>query len=193
VYAQLPDALRSIDPGVVGKISKIATKRLAFSTPASSQVQSFGGNQPNTAAVFLIKNFGAQNARTGSSGDSGEDQCARTREIPEALVIAFPPPPVSGIVMRRYKLFIQDRGNAVSITATQAFAMMVKAKKRPVWRIIYDLSPRTSRTVARRRSRPKRKAWMSAEQHLRHAPDLSRIDIRKHLTLFGDLSRYSSG
>src|SRR5207245_5026438 len=59
---------------------------------------------------------------------------ARVRaEIPEALVIAFPPPPVSGIGNAGgYKLFIQDRGNAgLDELQTQAFAMMVQTNQTP--------------------------------------------------------------
>ena len=48
-------------------------------------------------------------------------------------MIAFPPPPVSGIGNAGgYKLFIQDRGNAgLDELQTQAFAMMVKANQTP--------------------------------------------------------------
>src|SRR5439155_8500515 len=59
---------------------------------------------------------------------------ARVRaEIPEALVMALPPPPVSGISNAGgYKSSIQDRANAgLEELQTQAFAMMIKANQTP--------------------------------------------------------------
>ncbi|PYL50573.1 MAG: hypothetical protein DMF33_12435 [Verrucomicrobia bacterium] len=95
----------------------------------------FGGNQPNTAAVFLpFKEFSERKTREQSLPAILAKINARVRaEIPEALVIAFPPPPVSGIGNAGgYKLFIQDRGNAgLDELQTQAFAMMVKANQTP--------------------------------------------------------------
>ena len=59
---------------------------------------------------------------------------ARVRaEIPEALVLVFPPPPVAGIGNAGgYKLLIQDRGNAgLEELQAQALAMMMKANQTP--------------------------------------------------------------
>src|SRR5207245_9811852 len=93
------------------------------------------GNQPNTAAVFLpFKEFSERKTREQTLPTILTKINARVRaEIPEALVIAFPPPPVSGIGNAGgYKLFIQDRGNAgLDELQTQAFAMMVKANQTP--------------------------------------------------------------
>src|SRR5947199_3142041 len=95
----------------------------------------FGGNQPNTAAVFLpFKEFSERKTREQSLPAILAKINARVRaEIPEALVIAFPPPPVSGVGNAGgYKLFIQDRGNAgIDELQTPAFAMMVKANQTP--------------------------------------------------------------
>src|SRR5207237_10237968 len=100
-----------------------------------STLNLYDGNQPNKAAVFLpFKEFSER-----KTGDQRLPAIlakinARVRaEIPEALVIAFPPPPVSGIGNAGgYKLFIQDRGNAgLDELQTQAFAMMVKANQTP--------------------------------------------------------------
>ncbi len=105
VFAQLPDAA-SLDrtQAVVDKISKIAHETPGIlNTVEFAGFNLFGGNQPNTAAVFL------------------------------PFKEAFPPPPVAGIGNAGgYKLFIQDRGNAgLDELQTQAFAMMTKANQTP--------------------------------------------------------------
>jgi len=137
VYAQLPDAA-SLErtQAVVDKISKIAHETAGIlNTVEFAGFNLFGGNQPNTAAVFLpFKEFSERKTREQSLPAILAKINARVRaEIPEALVIAFPPPPVSGIGNAGgYKLFIQDRGNAgLDELQTQAFAMMVKANQTP--------------------------------------------------------------
>src|SRR5438046_544113 len=137
VFAQLP-AAASFDrtQAVVDKISKIAPETLGvLNTVEFAGFNLFGGNQPNTAAVFLpFKEFSERNTREQGMPAILAKINARVRaEIPEALVIAFPPPPVAGIGNAGgYKLFIQDRGNAgLDELQTQAFAMMVKANQAP--------------------------------------------------------------
>jgi len=137
VYAQLPDAA-SLErtQAVVDKISKIAHETPGIlNTVEFAGFNLFGGNQPNTAAVFLpFKEFSERKARDQGLPAILAKINARVRaEIPEALVIAFPPPPVSGIGNAGgYKLFIQDRGNAgLDELQTQAFTMMVKANQTP--------------------------------------------------------------
>src|SRR5438128_2537378 len=137
VYAQLPDAA-SLErtQAVVDKISKIAHETPGILNAVEfAGFNLFGGNQPNTAAVFLpFKEFSERKTRDQSLPAILAKINARVRaEIPEALVIAFPPPPVSGIGNAGgYKLFIQDRGNAgLDELQTQAFAMMVKANQTP--------------------------------------------------------------
>src|SRR5437660_3007576 len=137
VYAQLPDAA-SLErtQAVVDKISKIAHETPGIlNTVEFAGFNLFGGNQPNTVAVFLpFKEFSERKTRDQSRPAILAKINARVRaEIPEALVIAFPPPPVSGIGNAGgYKLFIQDRGNAgLDELQTQAFAMMVKANQMP--------------------------------------------------------------
>src|SRR5881398_1719144 len=137
VYAQLPDAA-SLErtQAVVDKISKIAHETPGIlNTVEFAGFNLFGGNQPNTAAVFLpFKEFSERKTRDQSLPAILAKINARVRaEIPEALVIAFPPPPVSGIGNAGgYKLFIQDRGNAgLNELQTEAFAMMVQANQTP--------------------------------------------------------------
>src|SRR5881398_3161542 len=137
VFAQLPDA-SSLDrtQAVVDKISKIALETPGvLNTVEFAGFNLFGGNQPNTAAVFLaFKEFSERNTRDQGMPAILTKINARVRaEIPEALVIAFPPPPVAGIGNAGgYKLFIQDRGNAgLDELQTQAFAMMIKANQTP--------------------------------------------------------------
>src|SRR5207247_2200750 len=113
VFAQLPDAA-SLDrtQAVVDKISKIAHETPGiFNTVEFAGFNLFGGNQPNTAAVFLpFKEFSERKTRDQGMPAILAKINARVRaEIPEALVIAFPPPPVAGIGNAGgYKLFIQD-------------------------------------------------------------------------------------
>ncbi len=137
VFAQLPDAA-SLDrtQAVVDKISKIAHETPGIlNTVEFAGFNLFGGNQPNTAAVFLpFKEFSERHTRDQGMPAILAKMNARVRaEIPEALVIAFPPPPVAGIGNAGgYKLFIQDRGNAgLDELQTQAFAMMIKANQTP--------------------------------------------------------------
>src|SRR5437867_1240748 len=137
VFAQLPDAA-SLDrtQAVVDKISKIAHETPGIlNTVEFAGFNLFGGNQPNTAAVFLpFKEFSERKTREQSLPAILAKINARVRaEIPEALVIAFPPPPVAGIGNAGgYKLFIQDRGNAgLDELQTQAFAMMIRANQTP--------------------------------------------------------------
>ena len=137
VFAQLPDA-SSLDrtQAVVDKISKIALETPGvLNTVEFAGFNLFGGNQPNTAAVFLpFKEFSERTTREQGMPAILAKINARVRaEIPEALVIAFPPPPVAGIGNAGgYKLFIQDRGNAgLDELQTQAFAMMTKANQTP--------------------------------------------------------------
>src|SRR5439155_1089678 len=101
VFAQLPDA-SSLDrtQAVVDKISKIAHETPGIlNTVEFAGFNLFGGNQPNTAAVFLpFKEFSERKTREQGMPAILAKINARVRaEIPEALVIAFPPPPVAGI------------------------------------------------------------------------------------------------
>jgi Cation/multidrug efflux pump len=94
VYAQLPDAA-SLErtQAVVDKISKIAHETPGIlNTVEFAGFNLFGGNQPNTAAVFLpFKEFSERKTRDQSLPAILAKINARVRaEIPEALVIAFP-------------------------------------------------------------------------------------------------------
>src|SRR5205807_8363446 len=114
-YAQLPDAA-SLDrtQAVVDKITKIGRETPGvLNTVEFAGFNLFGGNQTNTAAVFLpFKEFSERKTRDQGLPAILAKVNERVRaEIPEALVIAFPPPPVAGIGNAGgYKLFIQDRG-----------------------------------------------------------------------------------
>ena len=137
VFAQLPDA-SSLDrtQAVVDKIGKIAHETPGIlNTVEFAGFNLFGGNQTNTAAVFLpFKEFSERTTPEQGLPAIVAKMNARVRaEIPEALVIVFPPPPVSGIGNAGgYKLFIQDRGNAgLEELQAQAFAMMIKANQTP--------------------------------------------------------------
>src|SRR5258708_1592056 len=137
VFAQLPDAA-SLEPTKAGvdKIRKIGRETPGIlNTVEFAGFNLFGGNHPNTAAVFLpFKEFSERHSRDQGLPAILAKVNARVRaEIPEALVIAFPPPPVAGIGNAGgYKLFIQDRGNAgLDELQTQAFTMMVKANQTP--------------------------------------------------------------
>src|SRR5207244_4249272 len=93
VFAQLPDAA-SLDrtQAVVDKISKIAHETPGvLNTVEFAGFNLFGGNQPNTAAVFLpFKEFSERNTRDQGMPAILAKINARVRaEIPEALVIAF--------------------------------------------------------------------------------------------------------
>ena len=136
-FAQLPDA-SSLDrtQAVVDKISKIARETPGIlNTVEFAGFNLFGGNQTNTAAVFLpFKEFSERTTSEQGMPAIVAKMNARVRaEIPEALVAVFPPPPVSGIGNAGgYRLFIQDRGNAgLEELQTQVFAMMMKANQTP--------------------------------------------------------------
>ena len=95
----------------------------------------FGGNQPNTAAVFLpFKSFAERRTAETSMPAIVAKLNARVRaEIPEAFVGVFPPPPVAGVGNAGgYRLFIQDRGGAgLEELQSQAFDLMMKANQTP--------------------------------------------------------------
>jgi multidrug efflux pump len=136
-FAQLPDA-SSLDrtQAVVDKIAKIAHETPGIlNTVEFAGFNLFGGNQTNTAAVFLpFKEFSERTTLEEGLPSIIAKMNARVRaEIPEALVVVFPPPPVSGIGNAGgYKLFIQDRGNAgLEELQAQAFAMTRKANETP--------------------------------------------------------------
>ena len=136
-YAQLPDAA-SLDrtQAVVDKIAKIARETPGIlNTVEIAGFNLFGGNQTNTAAVFLpFKDFHERDTAEEKMLAIIDKMNARVRaEIPEALVAVFPPPPVAGIGNAGgYKLYIQDRGNAgLEELQTQAFAMVGKANETP--------------------------------------------------------------
>ncbi|HKP01814.1 MAG TPA: multidrug efflux RND transporter permease subunit [Chthoniobacterales bacterium] len=137
VYAQLPDAA-SLDrtQAVVDKIAKIAHETPGIlNTVEFAGFNLFGGNQTNTAAVFLpFKEFSERTKPEEKLPAILAKMNARVRaEIPEALVAVFPPPPVAGIGNAGgYKVFIQDRGNAgIEELQAQAFAMVGKANQTP--------------------------------------------------------------
>ena len=136
-YAQLPDAA-SLDrtQAVVDKIAKIARETPGIlNTVEIAGFNLFGGNQTNTAAVFLpFKDFHDRDTAEEKMPAIIAKMNARVRaEIPEALVAIFPPPPVAGIGNAGgYKIYIQDRGNAgLEELQTQAFAMVGKANETP--------------------------------------------------------------
>ncbi|MFL6569968.1 MAG: efflux RND transporter permease subunit [Chthoniobacterales bacterium] len=137
VYAQLPDAA-SLDrtQAVVDKIAKIARETPGIlNTVEFAGFNLFGGNQTNTAAVFLPFNEFSERTNPDEKLPAILAKMnARVRaEIPEALVAVFPPPPVAGIGNAGgYKLYIQDRGNAgLEELQAQAFAMIGKANQTP--------------------------------------------------------------
>ena len=134
-YAQLPDAA-SLDrtQAVVDKIAKIARETPGIlDTIEIAGFNLFGGNQPNTAAVFLpFKSFSERGtAETGMPAIVAKLNARVRAEIPEALVAVFPPPPVAGIGNAGgYRIFIQDRGNAgLEELQTQAFGLSRKANE----------------------------------------------------------------
>ncbi len=137
VYAQLPDAA-SLErtQAVVDKISKIARETPGVLNAVEfTGLNIFGGLQPNTAAVFLpFKDFKERSGpEEGLPGILAKVNARVRAEIPEALVLAFPPPPVAGIGNAGgYKLFIQDRGNAgLNELQAQTFAMVGKTNQTP--------------------------------------------------------------
>jgi multidrug efflux pump len=136
-FCQLPDAA-SLDrtQAVVDKMAKIARETPGvLNTMEIAGFNLFGGNQPNTGAVFVpFKEF---SERKGKDEDMGTILATLNRryraEIPEAFVGVFPPPPVAGIGNAGgYRLYIQDRGNAgLQELQNQAFALMMKANQTP--------------------------------------------------------------
>ena len=136
-FAQLPDAA-SLDrtQAVVDKIGKIGRETPGvLNTVEIAGFNLFGGNQTNTAAVFLpFKDFSERKTAEEKMPAILAKMNERVRsEIPEAFVAVFPPPPVAGIGNAGgYRLFIQDRGNAgLEELQTQALAMMMKANETP--------------------------------------------------------------
>jgi multidrug efflux pump len=136
-FAQLPDAA-SLDrtQAVVDKMSKIAREtRGVLNTMEIAGFNLFGGNQPNTAAVFIpFKEFSERRSKDELMPAILATLNARYRaEIPEAFVGVFPPPPVAGIGNAGgYRLYIQDRGSAgLEELQNQAFALMMKANETP--------------------------------------------------------------
>jgi multidrug efflux pump len=136
-FAQLPDAA-SLDrtQAVVDKITKIGHETPGIlNTVEFAGFNLFGGNQTNTAAVFLpFKEFSERKSGDQKMPAILAKMNARVRaEIPEALVVVFPPPPVAGIGNAGgYRIYIQDRGNAgLDELQTQALAMMMKANQTP--------------------------------------------------------------
>ena len=134
-FAQLPDA-SSLDrtQAVVDKIAKIARETPGIlDTIEIAGFNLFGGNQPNTAAVFLpFKSFSERHTAETSMPAIVAKLNARVRaEIPEAFVGVFPPPPVAGVGNAGgYRLFIQDRGGAgLEELQNQAVGLMMKANQ----------------------------------------------------------------
>jgi multidrug efflux pump len=137
VFCQLPDA-SSLDRSIA--VMEKAAK-IALETPgvkATVQFPGFnllGGNQTNTATMFLSFEDFDQRKTPEKSGDAiiAKIRERVTAEIPEAFVGVFPPPPVSGIGNAGgYKMMIQDRGNAgLDELQNMAFAMMMKANETP--------------------------------------------------------------
>jgi multidrug efflux pump len=137
VFCQLPDAAS------IERSTEVLAKaaRISLETPgirATVQFPGFnllGGNQTNTATMFLSFDDFEKRHGPGLSGDEilGKIRERVTAEIPEAFVGVFPPPPVSGIGNAGgYKLQIQDRGNAgLEELQNMAFAMMMKANTNP--------------------------------------------------------------
>ena len=109
VYAQLPDAA-SLDrtQAVVDKITKIGRETPGvLNTVEFAGFNLFGGNQTNTAAVFLpFKEFSERKTAEEKMPAIVAKMNARVRaEIPEALVAVFPPPPVRDWQRRRISTF----------------------------------------------------------------------------------------
>ncbi len=136
-FCQLPDA-SSLDrtQAVVDKMSKIARETPGvLDTMEIAGMNLFGGNQPNTAAVFIpFKPFAERKGADEQMPAILAKINARYRaEIPEAFAGVFPPPPVAGVGNAGgYRLYIQDRGNAgLQELQNQAFGMMMKANQTP--------------------------------------------------------------
>jgi multidrug efflux pump len=136
-FCQLPDA-SSLDrtQAVVDKMSQIARETPGvLDTMEIAGMNLFGGNQPNTGAVFIpFKPFSERKGKEEQMPAILAKINERFRaEIPEAFSGAFPPPPVAGVGNAGgYRLYIQDRGNAgLQELQNQAFNMMMKANGNP--------------------------------------------------------------
>ncbi len=136
-FCQLPDAA-SLDrtQAVVDKMAQIARETPGvLDTMEIGGMNLFGGNQPNTGAVFIpFKPFAERKGADEQMPAIMAKINARFRaEIPEAFSGVFPPPPVAGVGNAGgYRLYIQDRGNAgLQELQSQAFGMMMKANQTP--------------------------------------------------------------
>jgi hydrophobe/amphiphile efflux-1 (HAE1) family protein len=136
-FCQLPDAA-SLDrtQAVVNKMAKIARETPGvLDTMEIAGFNLFGGNQPNTGAVFIpFKEFRERKGNDENMPAILAKLNQRYRaEIPEAFVGVFPPPPIAGVGNAGgYRLYIQDRGNAgFEAMQKEAFALMVKASQTP--------------------------------------------------------------
>ncbi len=136
-FCQLPDA-SSLDrtQAVVDKMAKIARETPGvLDTMEIAGMNLFGGNQPNTGAVFIpFKPFAERKGADEQMPAILEKINARFRaEIPEAFSGIFPPPPVAGVGNAGgYRLYIQDRGSAgLDALQGQAFGMMMAANSNP--------------------------------------------------------------
>jgi multidrug efflux pump len=136
-FCQLPDA-SSLDrtQAVVDKMAKIARETPGvLDTMEIAGMNLFGGNQPNTGAVFIpFKPFAERKGADEQMPAILAKINARFRaEIPEAFSGIFPPPPVAGVGNAGgYRLYIQDRGSAgLEALQGQAFGMMMAANANP--------------------------------------------------------------
>ncbi|HET6410174.1 MAG TPA: multidrug efflux RND transporter permease subunit [Chthoniobacteraceae bacterium] len=136
-FCQLPDA-SSLDrtQEVINKMAKIARETPGvLDTMEIAGMNLFGGNQPNTGAVFIpFKPFSERKGADEQMPAILAKINARFRaEIPEAFTGAFPPPPVAGVGNAGgYRMYIQDRGAAgLEELQAQAFGLMMKANQAP--------------------------------------------------------------
>ncbi len=136
-FCQLPDA-SSLDrtQAVVDKMAKIARETPGvLDTMEIAGMNLFGGNQPNTGAVFIpFKPFADRHGPDEQMPAILAKINARFRaEIPEAITGAFPPPPVAGVGNAGgYRMYIQDRGDAgLEALQEQAFGLMMAANANP--------------------------------------------------------------
>jgi multidrug efflux pump len=136
-FCQLPDA-SSLDrtQAVVNKMATIARETPGvLNTMEIAGFNLFGGNQPNTGAVFIpFKEFSERKSDEEKMQSILATLNRRYRaEIPEAFVGVFPPPPVAGIGNAGgYRVYIQDRGGAgLQELQNQATALMMKANQTP--------------------------------------------------------------
>jgi multidrug efflux pump len=136
-FCQLPDA-SSLDrtQAVVDKMAKIACETPGvLDTMEIAGMNLFGGNQPNTGAVFIpFKPFAEREGADQQMPAILAKINARFRaEIPEAFSGVFPPPPVAGVGNAGgYRMYIQDRGDAgLEALQSQAFGLMIAANQTP--------------------------------------------------------------